>query len=351
MKRISYQKIIIGAMGILLGLTGIVSIMAAETVVPIVQVSNLKYSYDQMQQDLAALQERYLGQMVVESLGTTADGRDITEVILGDVDAEHHILIQATMHAREYMNTVLAMNQIEDYLSGSENRSYADQTWKEIFENVCLHVIPMVNPDGVTISQDGVDGISDDNLKSRLEECYQTDLANGKGSSDITQYFRTWKANAEGVDLNRNFDAGWDTYIGASGPSTECYKGTAPASEPEAQAVLSVAQNYDLDCCIAYHSYGNLIYWNYGSQDTVLDADQRLAQCVSDVTGYEMHSTVQDSTDAAGCSDYFVLNLGIPAVTIENGGSECPMPIEEYQPMYQRNQDLWAAVACLYKNS
>lgn len=188
----------------------------------------------------------------------------------------------------ENMNTVLAMNQIEDYLSGSENRSYADQTWK---------------------------------------------------------------ANAEGVDLNRNFDAGWDTYIGASGPSTECYKGTAPASEPEAQAVLSVAQNYDLDCCIAYHSYGNLIYWNYGSQDTVLDADQRLAQCVSDVTGYEMHSTVQDSTDAAGCSDYFVLNLGIPAVTIENGGSECPMPIEEYQPMYQRNQDLWAAVACLYKNS
>ena len=45
-----------------------------------------------------------------------------------------------------------------------------------------------------------------------------------------------------------------------------------------------------------------------------------------------------------------MLNLGIPAVTIENGGSECPMPVEEYQPMYQRNQDLWAAVACLYKN-
>ena len=117
----------------LLGVAGAVSAKAAETVVPIVQVSNLKYSYDQMQQDLAALQERYPGQMVVDSLGTTADGRDITEVILGDVDAEHHILIQATMHAREYMNTVLAMNQIEDYLSGLENRSYADQTWKEIF--------------------------------------------------------------------------------------------------------------------------------------------------------------------------------------------------------------------------
>ncbi len=70
-----------------------------------------------------------------------------------------------------------------------------------------------------------------------------------------------------------------------------------------------------------------------------MEADQRLASLVSGVTGYEMHSTIQDATDAAGCSDYFVLKLGIPAVTIENGGSQCPMPVEEYQPMYQRNQN------------
>ena len=30
--------------------------------------------------------------------------------------------------------------------------------------------------------------------------------------------------------------------------------------------MLSVAENYDLDCCIAYHSFGNLIYWNYVSR-------------------------------------------------------------------------------------
>ena len=243
----------------LCGSVGMVNVYATEAEIPIVQVSNLKYSYEQMQQDLDALEERYPGQMQVDSLGTTADGRDITEVVLGDVNAEHHILIQATMHAREYMNTVLAMNQIEDYLRDSERRSYAGQTWKDVFENVCLHIIPMVNPDGVTISQDGVEGIHDENLKKQVEQCYQTDLANGKGSSDMEQYFRTWKANAEGVDLNRNFDAGWESYIGASGPSTECYKGTAPASETESKAVLSVAENYDLDCCIAYHSFGNLV--------------------------------------------------------------------------------------------
>ena len=111
----------------------------------------------------------------------------------------------------------------------------------------------MVNPDGVTISQKGVDGISDAVLKSQLEDCYQQDLVSGNAYSDSRQYFALWKANARGVDLNRNFDAGWEEYTGAANPASECYKGTSPASEAEAQAILSVSQNYDLDCCIAYH--------------------------------------------------------------------------------------------------
>lgn len=350
----TYKKIIAGVTGIFIGVVqGIsVNVMAAEANVqpdaPVVQVSNLQYSYEQMKQDLEILQEKYPEQIQIESLGTTVDGREILEAVLGNVNAEHHILIQATMHAREYMNTVLAMNQIEDYLRYSEERSYNGKSWSELYKKVCFHVIPMVNPDGVTISQKGVDGISDAVLKSQLEDCYQQDLVSGNAYSDSRQYFALWKANARGVDLNRNFDAGWEEYTGAANPASECYKGTSPASEAEVQAILSVSQNYDLDCCIAYHSFGNLIYWNYGSQGEVMEADQRLASLVSGVTGYEMHSTIQDATDAAGCSDYFVLKLGIPAVTIENGGSQCPMPVEEYQPMYQRNQNLWPALAEMY---
>lgn len=350
----SYKKIIAGIAGIFIGAAQIISVNAAtddvsvQTDVPVVQVSNLQYSYDQMKQDLETLQEKYPEQMQIESLGTTADGREILEAVLGDVNAEHHILVQATMHAREYMNTVLAMNQIEDYLRYSEERSYNETRWSELYKKVCFHVIPMVNPDGVTISQEGADGISDEALKSQLEECYQRAVDSGSTYSDRMQYFSVWKANARGVDLNRNFDAGWEEYTGAADPASECYKGTSPASEAESQAVLRVTQDYDLDCCIAYHSFGNLIYWNYGSQGEVMEADQRLASLVSGVTGYEMHSTIQDATDAAGCSDYFVLKLGIPAVTIENGGSQCPMPIEEYQPMYQRNQNLWPALAEMY---
>lgn len=78
MIKILYRKIIIGAVGMLFGSVGMVNVYATEVEIPIVQVSNLKYSYEQMQQDLDALEERYPGQMQVNSLGTTADGRDIT---------------------------------------------------------------------------------------------------------------------------------------------------------------------------------------------------------------------------------------------------------------------------------
>ncbi len=86
----------------------------------------------------------------------------------------------------------------------------------------------MVNPDGVTISQKGVDGISDAVLKSQLEDCYQQDLVSGNAYSDSRQYFALWKANARGVDLNRNFDAGWEEYTRAANPASECYKERVP---------------------------------------------------------------------------------------------------------------------------
>lgn len=74
------------------------------------------YTYEEMQQDLAALQAEYPAFLQLHSAGKSVEGRDITEVILGNIESRFHILIQASMHAREYMNTILMMNQINDYL-------------------------------------------------------------------------------------------------------------------------------------------------------------------------------------------------------------------------------------------
>ena len=281
--------------------------------------------------------------------GTSLDGRAIPEAIIGNRESTKHIFIQASIHAREHINTLLAMAQIEQLLVHHADGVYVDASYDELLSQVCFHILPMSNPDGVTISQMGIDGIRDEGLKEILRGCYQNDLDNGRTSSDIDSYWRKWKANARGVDLNRNFDAGWETYEGVSYPSSDHYKGDAPVSEPETQAIVNAVHACGAVLTISYHSTGSVIYWDYGSSGEVYDADAMLANIVQAITGYSAVSSVQSSQDAAGCSDYFVLKEGTPSVTIENGYSECPIGIEEFPSIWNSNAELLPALALNYR--
>ncbi|MCH1981140.1 peptidase [Ruminococcus sp. OA3] len=274
----------------------------------------------------------------VEARARTADGREILEAVLGSTQSRYHILIQAAIHGREYMNALLAVQQIEEAL----------KNYNELLEQVCFHVLPMSNPDGVVISQRGIEGIRHAGIRKELEQCYQNDMCTGKAEKNRKEYWKRWKANARGVDLNRNFDSGWELFQGVSIPSADHYKGPYPESEPEVRAILSVAEEYPLTCTVSYHSSGNVIYWDYGCGGELLDQDRKLAQTVSRVTGYEQVSSVQDAQDGAGCSDYFVLERGIPSVTIENGAGECPLSMEEYPSIWSANRFLWPALERLY---
>lgn len=292
------------------------------------------YTYEQMQQEIKALERNYPEIFQKEILGHSSDSRQIVEVLLGKKAAAYHVLIHAAIHGREYMNTALVMRQIRESLS-------------ESYQDICFHVVPMVNPDGVTICQEGIKGIRDLLLRERLLQCWRRE---GQPSHVCQKdYFRIWKANARGVDLNRNFDAGWQEYHGAGFPSSQGYKGRYPAQEPEVLALLSIQRRYPLDACIAYHSSGNLIYWNYGSEGKILTKDYRLAEAIAGATGYELHSTVLDKTDAAGCSDYFVRKCGIPSVTIETGSGKCPLAEEEFPEIYRHNRDVWRAAAAFVR--
>lgn len=310
------------------------------------------YTYDEMQQDIVALEAEYPAFMHVRSLGKSVEGRDILEVILGSESSKYHVLIQASMHAREYMNSILAMNQIEDYLQERVRNCGSISREKEWCEDVCFHVIPMVNPDGVTLCQNTKLALQNPIVKSCIKQTITADITTicpGKNQiysdnfvkNSYLKYIRLWKANARGVDLNRNFDIGWEAYTGAPEPGPEGYKGSSPASEPETLAILNADHKYNPVCCIAYHSSGNLIYWDYGCQGEIRPRETALAACISASTGYPLHSTIVDATDSAGCSDYFVLKLEIPAVTIENGEKDCPLRAEEYEEIYRRNKSLW----------
>ena len=279
------------------------------------------YTYEQMMDDLEEMKAAFPELMAVEICGQSLDGRDIPEVVIGNRSSEKHLFIQASIHAREYINTLVAMKQIERLLIHHEDGTYNDVSYDELLSESCFHILPMSNPDGVVISQFGLEGIHDEALRETL------------------------------VDLNRNFDAGWETYEGVSYPSSDHYKGTYPVSEPETQAIVNAVHACNAILTISYHSTGSVIYWDYGSSGEVYEQDAELAGLVSSLTGYERSSSIQSAQDAAGCSDYFVLKENIPSVTIENGYSACPIGIEEFPSIWASNAELLPALAYNYSKS
>ena len=319
-----------------------------EPIEKIVSVELAVYTYEQMVTDLTKLGAAYAGLLNVKEVGLTADNRKIMEAVIGNSESPVHIVVQASIHGREYINTLLVMEQLEYILQNYDTGSYNGKSYKQLLEQVCFHILPMTNPDGVTISQQGMKGIQNESLRAVLTECHENDLVSGKTTEASDLYWERWKANARGVDLNRNFPSGWNGYVGAQAPSSDYYKGEFSWSEPEVQAIINVAKSHPTVCTISYHSSGNLVYWDYGSQGAVYEADKQLASLVSGLTGYSMNSTVQNTQDAAGCSDYFVLEKGIPSVTIENGLSDSPVLISEFAAIWNANKQILPALAERY---
>ena len=68
------------------------------------------YTYDQMTRDLQAMEAGYPDLVTLESLTDTPDGRSLWHLVIGDPEkAGRHILVTASIHAREYMTTQLVM--------------------------------------------------------------------------------------------------------------------------------------------------------------------------------------------------------------------------------------------------
>ncbi len=292
-----------------------------------------KYAYEHMEKDLQSLQNSFGDILQVKSLAQTADGRNIYDAVLGNPDSENRILIIGAMHAREYITAQLVMRQLcecaEALASGTGE--YKGISITELFNSSCIHFVPMSNPDGVAVSQYGPAALHNDTLKANLLDM---------GSDDYTQ----WKANAEGVDINRNFDAGWDEFNGARSPGSERYKGEFPGSSAEAAALIALTQDNNFKRTVSYHTCGALIYWYYKQSGTVLDESRRFTQIISEETGYTPDDDYH-SVDAAGYKDWAVYKMGIPSITIEvgaenNRGITNPVPMDRFDEIWSRNKNV-----------
>lgn len=208
------------------------------------------------------------------------------------------VIAQYAIHAREYITTYLAIEQIK-YFNRYGRRGR-------------VFFIPALNPDGIEI-------------------CREKPL---------------YKANANGVDLNVNFDARWGTGAkNVTEKGDENFIGGEPFSEAETRAIRDFTLKIMPDATISYHSKGEEIYWRFFQEGDREKRDFSIAKTIAKTTGY----TIKDTPDSAGgYKDWCVQRLNIPAFTIEVGSDNLSHPIEKNQleEIFQRCKGITTTLIC-----
>ena len=293
------------------------------------------YTYQEMQVDLNSLKATY-PKMQMDVLGNTIDGRQLYHVVVGNPSAPHKILVHGGIHAREYISSQLVMREIVALLEMQQNNLlYHGQSVATLLQNTCIHFVPMVNPDGITLVQGGVDALNTQAAKTMVMSMAAQDQV-----TDLATYLRKWKNNINGVNLNRNFDAFWqEATPKVDHPSNMFYKGTGPESEVESKALANLCRQLRPDYTISYHTQGRVIYWYFGETGNYKAKGQHLANVVHQNTGYTISNT-WSQTDAAGFKDWAVQKFDIPSVTIELGRGTSPVDESQITQMWTENDGI-----------
>lgn len=293
------------------------------------------YTYQKMGSDIELLKQRYEG-VTSDSIGTTTDGRNLYRIVIGSRDAKKKILVVGAIHAREYITAPLVMRQIKEML---DKREDGDKSLDEI----CIEYVPMVNPDGVTISQSGINGLNKEESKRKLQEIIDSWSEWGlKENQDKYNWFlNKWKNNLNGVDINHNFPTqGWPNRADSrKRPCNEFYKGASAGSESETQYLITLVNNENFDAVLNYHTQGQIIYWsNQHAAADVLAKDRAMADIVAAYTGYKLVAPEADGSKyGTGFKDWLDWEKGIPNVTVEVGIGTSPVPETQIESIWQQN--------------
>jgi len=239
----------------------------------------------------------------VVELGESLEKRKIYALkISGNVavaENEPAILFAGCHHAREWISVevplLLGKHLLENYAGSAEIQDLVNRS--EIW------IVPIVNPDGLEYT---------------------------------IHAYRYWRKNRRfnadgsyGVDINRNYGYQWgyDNIGSSPEPASDVYRGTAPFSEPETDAVRRLFLSRSFRAMISFHSFSqDILYpWGYINAPTSKDAElEAIAGTMSGLIA-AVRGTVYAYGRAAGLLyttngdtvDWAFGLAGIPAFTIE----------------------------------
>lgn len=261
-------------------------------------------------------------------IGTSVLGNPIPYLKIGY--GSKKVFYNAAFHANEWITTPVLLKFAEElseaYATGQRFRTVDVNL---LLKNVQLYMVPMVNPDGVDL----VNGVIWEPGVLRGTEKIAA------GYPEIP-YPSGWKANIRGVDLNLQFPAEWQMARRikfAQGFTTFAprdFVGEGPLTEPESLAVYNFTLQNDFALILAYHSQGEVIYWKF--LDYEPPRSREIALYFGEVSGYEVEETPVAS-GYAGYKDWFIQYYNRPGYTIEVGKGENPLPIGQFDQIYEDN--------------
>ena len=143
-----------------------------------------------------------------------------------------------------------------------------------------------------------------------------------------------------GVDLNLQFPAGWENAkeikynLGFTSPAPRDFVGSGPLVAPESIALYNFTLSKNFRLVIAYHTQGQEIYWQF--QNYTPSESKAIGEQFARVSGYSLTDTPYNSS-FAGYKDWFIQNYRRPGYTIEAGIGENPLPISQFNSIYNDN--------------
>lgn len=275
----------------------------------IVQLSLGSYDFLALKWQTFALTKAYPF-LKVYTIGRSVNGVPLYLLRLGCGPRKIHI--NGSHHGNEWITTFILMRTIEILCKAFKNgESLYGMAIRTLLQKVTYDFVPMVNPDGASLAIEG----------DKYKHFTAQHLAWNEGSEN----FKRWKANARGVDLNRNYDAGFKAYKAIAevhAPSYAAYQGPYPESEPESKALADLVRTRAYDIVLAYHTQGKEIYWTYDNQ--YVATAQEYAKIFEEVSGYALEEP-DPLAAVGGFKDWFIKVFQKPGFTIECGSGENPI--------------------------
>lgn len=290
--------------------------------------TNISYSYTILQMNIASLKTLFPF-IETGSIGSSVLGNNLSYIRIGNGPKE--VFYNASFHANEWITTPVLMKFIEQYLLAYvNNTNIYGYNARNLFNNISLYIVPMVNPDGVNLVTGEYKPGSNEYIRAQ-------NIARNYPSISFPS---GWKANIEGIDLNLQFPAGWEQARqikfsqGFTTRAPRDFVGDGPLVAPEALAVYNFTLSHNFELVLAYHTQGKEIYWQF--QNYATPRARNIGIQFANASGYLL-ADVPFASSFAGYKDWFLQQYQRPGYTIEAGIGQNPLPITQFNEIYSDN--------------